>query len=154
MAQGFDCFCGADKCRGRIEGAGRMTAAQLEGMWLNGFIREMLEERKVRQMKKLDGGRGWGRGVHGAAAGKSEDYKYGGGESNGNGDGNGHGEYMNGHGIGNGNKTGESNGRAVDGKEWNGCAGESNGELAINGDSRMGPTSRELSGEMGGDTTA
>ncbi|SPQ27564.1 4c36e3c8-b16b-44bb-bbbe-9cfadd504ef7 [Thermothielavioides terrestris] len=46
MAQPFDCFCGAPTCRGRIAGARDMTRAQLDGMWLNGHIRELLEERE------------------------------------------------------------------------------------------------------------
>ena len=45
MAQPFDCFCGTSKCRGRIDGAGKMSAKQLEGLWLNGYIREMIAER-------------------------------------------------------------------------------------------------------------
>lgn len=47
MAQPFDCFCGAPTCRGRIDGAGNMTAKQLEGVWLNGYIREMLAEKEA-----------------------------------------------------------------------------------------------------------
>lgn len=46
MAQAFDCFCGSSDCRGRIDGAGKMTLKQLEGLWLNGYIREMLAERE------------------------------------------------------------------------------------------------------------
>lgn len=45
MAQGFDCFCGAEKCRGFISGAKNMTREQLEGNFLNAHIRSMLEER-------------------------------------------------------------------------------------------------------------
>lgn len=46
MAQPFDCLCGKLACRGRISGAQDMTDAQLEGVWLNGHIRELLAERK------------------------------------------------------------------------------------------------------------
>ena len=46
MAQPFDCLCGTPTCRGRIGGAGYMTSAQLEGAWLNRHIHELLEERK------------------------------------------------------------------------------------------------------------
>jgi len=47
MAQPFDCLCGAPTCRGRISGAKAMgEQGQLDGTWLNGHIREMLEERK------------------------------------------------------------------------------------------------------------
>lgn len=45
MAQPFDCFCGTPSCRGRIAGARDMPRAQLEGLWLNGHIRELLDER-------------------------------------------------------------------------------------------------------------
>ncbi|KAF6821851.1 galactose-proton symport [Colletotrichum plurivorum] len=45
MAQPFDCFCGTPSCRGRIAGARDMPRSQLEGLWLNGHIRELLEER-------------------------------------------------------------------------------------------------------------
>ncbi|KAK2013728.1 hypothetical protein LZ32DRAFT_239321 [Colletotrichum eremochloae] len=45
MAQPFDCFCGTPSCRGTIGGARDMPRAQLEGLWLNGHIRELLEER-------------------------------------------------------------------------------------------------------------
>jgi hypothetical protein len=46
MAQPFDCFCGTPSCRGRIAGARDMTTEQLDGLWLNGHIRELLEERE------------------------------------------------------------------------------------------------------------
>lgn len=46
MAQPFDCLCGTPTCRGRIAGARDMTLAQLDGLWLNGHIRELLEERE------------------------------------------------------------------------------------------------------------
>ena len=45
MAQPFNCFCGSANCRGRIDGAGNMSAKQLEGLWLNGYIRDMIAER-------------------------------------------------------------------------------------------------------------
>jgi hypothetical protein len=45
MAQAFDCFCGTPSCRGRISGAESMDPKALEGVWLNGFMREMLGER-------------------------------------------------------------------------------------------------------------
>jgi hypothetical protein len=47
MAQGFSCFCGAEACRGYISGAKNMSAEQLEGFWLNAHIRALLEERDV-----------------------------------------------------------------------------------------------------------
>lgn len=45
MAQPFDCLCGQPTCRGRISGARDMTSEQLKGIWLNAHIRELLEER-------------------------------------------------------------------------------------------------------------
>ena len=84
MAQAFDCFCGSANCRGRIDGAGNMTLKQLEGLWLNGYIREMLAEREQANQER--------------------------------------------------------------------AAAKTNGKGAVAGP--RGVTSRELSGEMGGDTTA
>lgn len=46
MAQGFDCFCGAESCRGWIGGAKSMKKESLEGLWLNSHIRELLAERE------------------------------------------------------------------------------------------------------------
>ncbi len=48
MAQPFDCLCGKPTCRGRISGARDMTQAQLEGIWLNGHIHELLGEESRR----------------------------------------------------------------------------------------------------------
>ncbi|KAI1210476.1 uncharacterized protein F4807DRAFT_423548 [Annulohypoxylon truncatum] len=47
MAQPFDCLCGKPTCRGRISGAKDMTRAQLEGVWLNGHIHELLREQEL-----------------------------------------------------------------------------------------------------------
>jgi hypothetical protein len=47
MAQAFDCFCGTPSCRGRISGAGNMDPKALEGVWLNGFVREMMWEKEA-----------------------------------------------------------------------------------------------------------
>lgn len=44
MAQPFDCFCGSTTCRGKIAGAKDMSPRQLEGLWLNGHIRELKDE--------------------------------------------------------------------------------------------------------------
>lgn len=46
MAQPFTCLCSKPTCRGRISGARDMTDAQLSGIWLNGHIRELLEEQR------------------------------------------------------------------------------------------------------------
>lgn len=51
MAQPFDCFCGASSCRGTISGAKDMARAQLDGVWLNGHIRELKDE-QLRGQKK------------------------------------------------------------------------------------------------------
>ncbi|KAL5345864.1 hypothetical protein ACLOAV_008890 [Pseudogymnoascus australis] len=82
MAQPFTCFCSSPACRGTINGAGAMSQKALEGIYLNGYIRDMLAER-------------WAR-------------------------------------------------------ESNGVKGELGGKAKVNGE--RGVTSRELSGEMGGDT--
>lgn len=46
MAQPFNCLCGKPSCRGLISGARDMTDAQLSGIWLNAHIRELLEEQR------------------------------------------------------------------------------------------------------------
>jgi hypothetical protein len=45
MAQGFDCLCGTKSCKGWISGAKDMRKKELEGMYLNGHIRKLLEEK-------------------------------------------------------------------------------------------------------------
>ncbi|KAL2886239.1 galactose-proton symport [Ceratocystis lukuohia] len=101
MAQAFDCFCQATNCRGRIAGAKDMTAEQLSGLYLNGHIHALLEERDA------------------ALAGK---------------------------------KLPANHPPAVSCHDTG-----SETEAKINGiapKTRNGPTSRELGGEMGGDTVA
>ncbi|KAI1362516.1 hypothetical protein F5Y08DRAFT_311814 [Xylaria arbuscula] len=46
MAQPFDCWCNAGEgvCLGRITGAESVDPAKLDGYWINGYIKEMLEE--------------------------------------------------------------------------------------------------------------
>jgi hypothetical protein len=90
-----------------------MPRKALEGVWLNGWIREMLEEK-------------WG--AEGSQNGHANGVVMNGKIANG--------EAANGHGAMNG--TGYANG--------------SSGVSEANG--RHGPTSRELSGEMGGDTSS
>ena len=46
MAQPFRCLCGTPTCRGTISGAKDMSEAGLAGVWLNGHIRELLDEQK------------------------------------------------------------------------------------------------------------
>lgn len=55
MAQPFDCFCSSSNCRGRIDGAGNMSAKQLEGLWLNGYIRDMIADRDEAKHHTGDG---------------------------------------------------------------------------------------------------
>jgi len=56
MAQPFDCLCGKPTCRGRIGGARDMTNKQLEGLWINGHIRELLEEKAAGEAKLAQNG--------------------------------------------------------------------------------------------------
>ncbi|KAK7948994.1 uncharacterized protein PG986_009880 [Apiospora aurea] len=51
MAQPFDCLCGKPTCRGRIAGARDMTKKQLEGLWINGHIEELLEGKAAEDAK-------------------------------------------------------------------------------------------------------
>ena len=44
MAQPFTCFCGTPACKGLIDGAGKMPREKLEGVWLNGWIRDLLNK--------------------------------------------------------------------------------------------------------------
>lgn len=103
MAQPFDCFCGSASCRGKIAGAKDMSPKQLEGLWLNGHIRELKEEQA--------------RGQAGAG----------------------------GHAVENNGHRGNLLPAGV------GVSPPSTGSLTASA-TRRGPTSRELSGEMGGDT--
>ncbi|KAK8107179.1 Histone-lysine N-methyltransferase ash1 [Apiospora kogelbergensis] len=56
MAQPFDCLCGKPTCRGRIGGARDMTKKQLEGLWINGHIRELLEEKAAGDAEQSENG--------------------------------------------------------------------------------------------------
>ncbi|ELR08685.1 hypothetical protein GMDG_03371 [Pseudogymnoascus destructans 20631-21] len=56
MAQPFTCFCSSPHCRGVINGAGAMSQKSLEGIYLNGYIRDMLAERWVRESNGVKGG--------------------------------------------------------------------------------------------------
>ncbi|CAH0041475.1 unnamed protein product [Clonostachys solani] len=47
MAQPFECLCGTSRCRGTIAGAKDMTHSKLEGYWLNTHIRELLENQRL-----------------------------------------------------------------------------------------------------------
>lgn len=121
MAQGFDCFCGSEKCLGYISGAKNLSRNDLKGHWLSGHIRELLAEEREIEMN--------GNEVNGVN-GKKE----------------------------NGNGVEVANGWRGMQKErylnWNGYT-NGNGEVKINGKGAVrenGVGSRELGGEMGGDT--
>lgn len=74
MAQGFDCFCGHKECKGKITGAKDMPAEKLEGYFLNAHIRNMLEERDGISEKKeeVNGRNGHGKSVLKAANGETK----------------------------------------------------------------------------------
>jgi hypothetical protein len=154
MAQGFDCFCGTKTCRGFISGAKNMTSQQLEGIWLNPHIRELLKDEKAGLKNDVGEGRlpktptsllngqpgtiGKSRDATEEAliasleqakkmvesAQKALDI------------------YMSIHG-----ETRAENGTARYGARSREVGGE------MRGDTRRGVTSREMSGEMGGDTS-
>ena len=44
MSQPFHCLCQKPGCRGNISGAKEMGQERMEGMWINGHIRELLED--------------------------------------------------------------------------------------------------------------
>ncbi|KAK4142946.1 uncharacterized protein C8A04DRAFT_29341 [Dichotomopilus funicola] len=135
MAQPFTCLCGTPTCRGRIAGARDMTPTQLEGLWLNRHIRDLLEER--------DGAAAAAAG--GAAAG-------GAGQVNGQVNGHGHGLKGGSIKVGGGvSGTTAGAGAAVGGSGYV-TANSASADVSA-GAQRRGPTSRELSGEMGGDTS-
>ncbi|KAH8678038.1 hypothetical protein BX600DRAFT_451306 [Xylariales sp. PMI_506] len=56
MAQPFDCLCGKPTCRGRIAGARDMPKEKLEGLWINGHIRELLEQQAVEAVESSENG--------------------------------------------------------------------------------------------------
>ena len=178
MAQSFDCLCGTPTCRGRIAGARDMTLAQLDGLWLNGHIRDLLEERENGSKKQQNGTATNGNGV----AKASENGAAANGNSNGQ---NGNSaiqtatdktaealaetlaqaekvvdaarvaieSYMHltgAKGKFNGETNGKANGNGVP-PGYDAVQPTATKEPA--GSQRRGPTSRELSGEMGGDTS-
>lgn len=160
MAQGFDCFCGAETCRGFISGAKNMTKEQLEGIWLNAHIRELLDE-------KLTGGKSDAEKIGGAhdKVARPDQVDEGHGQ-----DGRSETEDATEEALKasleQAKKMVESAQKALNiykslhgenGKSVSHIAGrngigsrELSGEMG--GDTRRGVTSRELSGEMGGDT--
>ena len=135
MAQPFDCLCGTPTCRGRIAGARDMTLAQLDGLWLNGHIRSLLEERENGNKKKQTNG------TNGTTYGT-------------NGNGTTHHPKSDAtalalrDALAHAEKAAAAARRAL-------AAYDPYFDVhgAPPGAQRRGPTSRELSGEMGGDTT-
>lgn len=136
MAQPFSCLCGTPTCRGLIDGAKNMTAAQLSGLWLAKHIRELRAEQQQQQSaaistvssdpttaalqnaveqaeRVVDAARCALLSYINSTSGGHEQGTPTAGQSNG----------VNGHDV-----------------------------KGSNGLGRRGPTSRELSGEMGGDT--
>lgn len=133
MAQSFDCLCGTPTCRGKISGAKDMTPEQLKGLWINGHIRELLEEK-----------------VHGNGATASCQEATGDPTAQALRDALKHAEkVVEAARLALQSYTESSQaGRDSQSAHHNAAAG-----LEFGGDhARQGPTSRELSGEMGGDT--
>lgn len=124
MAQPFQCLCQTARCRGTIAGAKSMDPSTLEGYWLNGHIRQLLDEQHSAKKgsipenddatsKALRDALSQAEKVVEAARAALETYL--------------------------GRQAGVVHGQKV---------------VLENGNGRRGPTSRELSGEMGGDTRA
>lgn len=132
MAQPFDCLCGKPTCRGRIAGARDMTSQQLGGLWLNGHIHELLLELKEQPSQALHKNGTTTSGVAKQQNGNGRDV---------------HGGYDDDataaalrDALGHAERGVEAARRALQAYAASSAAG------------RRGPTSRELSGEMGGDT--
>ena len=132
MAQPFTCLCGTPSCRGTIAGARDMPAPQLEGLWINAHIRELIERRDAPPNGTNGASTNGTNGVNGKAA----------------------------------DETADALGKAVQHADEAAASaraalrsylGASPNGVGVNGDAkagvkRRGVTSRELAGEMGGDT--
>lgn len=155
MAQPFDCLCGTETCRGRISGAGDMTAEQLSGLFLNKHIHELHEQKAANGNGPVASGNGAS-----SAAAKDED---------------GSSALLVAENLADiARELREASDRAEKaaatacralvalqvrqagmlkaGKKTNGVSPAATFNAAA-GSLRRGPTSRELSGEMGGDTS-
>lgn len=138
MAQPFTCLCRTPSCRGTIAGARDMPARQLEGLWINAHIRELIERRDAAP-NGANGANGTNgtngvsaNGVNGKAADETADAL----ESA----------------VQHADEAAASARAALRsylGATPNGAG--ANGEMKA-GVKRRGVTSRELAGEMGGDT--
>ena len=124
MAQPFDCLCGTPSCRGRISGAQDMAESQLRGIWLNGHIIQLRAEQNARSEDPTANALR-DAVVHAEKVLESARLALRSYNSNAH--------------AQNGNGT-------VSSKRANGSIGKAAGL------EHRGPTSRELSGEMGGDT--
>ncbi|KAI0163297.1 hypothetical protein BJ166DRAFT_291250 [Pestalotiopsis sp. NC0098] len=140
MAQPFDCFCGKATCRGRIAGAKDMTSEQLEGLWINGHIRELIEQKGGKLSENGNAAVGASNGQAAIEDPTAQALK----------DALKHAEKVveaAKYALTAYNDSVQSNGK---GKFANGGNAPVSGPNA--GYAHRGPTSRELSGEMGGDT--
>ncbi|KAJ4125469.1 hypothetical protein NW768_009088 [Fusarium equiseti] len=124
MAQPFDCLCGTPSCRGRISGAQDMAESQLRGIWLNGHIIQLRAE-QVACFEDPTENALRDAVIHAEKVLESARLALRSYNSNAH--------------AQNGNGT-------VSSKRANGTIGKTAGL------EHRGPTSRELSGEMGGDT--
>ena len=69
MSQPFDCLCQKPSCRGNIRGARDMGKERMEGMWINGHIRELLEEYESQKQSRKEEEQSPGQSIK--AAGKT-----------------------------------------------------------------------------------
>lgn len=138
MAQPFTCLCGTPTCRRTIAGARDMAPSQLEGLWINAHIRELIERRDNPAPTNGANGTNGVSSANGTNGAKAAD------------------------------ETAEALSSAVQHADDAAAAARAalrcylgaspaNGANGANGDlkagvKRRGVTSRELAGEMGGDT--
>lgn len=130
MAQPFTCLCGTPSCRGTITGARDMPASQLEGMWINAHILELIEKRDNPAAN----------GVNGSSAAPGDKTA----------------EALR-TAVQKAEDAAASARAALDAYLGSGAARAANGCNGTNGDlktklQRRGASARELAGEMGGDT--
>lgn len=127
MAQPFQCLCSTPVCRGTIAGAKSMPPSKLEGYWLNGHIRQLLEEQRQQQTSSA-------KSISENDDATSKALK---------------------DALSQAEKVVEAARLALE-TYVSGQNGVVHGQKQVlgNGTGRRGPSSRELSGEMGGDTRA
>ncbi|KAH7040717.1 uncharacterized protein B0I36DRAFT_379634 [Microdochium trichocladiopsis] len=135
MAQPFDCLCGKPTCRGRISGAKDMKPAQLDGLWLNGHIRELLEEQQQQQQQQAQPATTTTTTTTSNGVVVSEDDET---------------ATALREALSHAEKGADAARRALD--AYMAASVSAKSALSSSGATRRGPTSRELSGEMGGDT--